>query len=129
VPPLIFRYKIYKGLECPIIPIGLKSAAGWRKAWGYVDSGSIYSILQLEEARSLKIDVEKGQRRMVKVGSGDVFPIYLHLLEVQVGSERFEALIGFSKGLKVGFNILGREPFFGKFRVCFDDAKRIASFE
>lgn len=49
--------------------------------------------------------------------------------EVQVGSERFEALIGFSKRLKVGFNILGREPFFGKFRVCFDDAKRVVSFE
>jgi len=41
-PPLIFRYKIYKGLESPIIPIGLKSAIGWRKVWGYIDSGSIY---------------------------------------------------------------------------------------
>jgi hypothetical protein len=62
-PPLIFRYKVYKGLESPIIPIGLKSAIGWRKVWGYIDSGSIYSILQEGEAQRLKIAIEEGQKK------------------------------------------------------------------
>lgn len=127
--PLTFPYKVYKGLECPTIPIGLRSDIGWKKVWGYVDSGFIHSILHEGEGQRLRIEIEKGQRRTVKVGSGDIFPMDLHRLEVQVGSERFQALIGFSKDLKVGFNILGRQPFFERLRVCFDDAKKLVSFE
>jgi len=66
---------------------------------------------------------------MIKVGSGEIFPIYLHPLEVQVGNKRFQALIGFSRDLKVGFNILASHPFFERFRVCFDDAKKLVPFE
>lgn len=126
--PLIYRYKIYRGLECPIIPIGLKYTANWKKVWGYIDSGSIHSILRAEEAKRLGIEVKKGQRKTVKVGNGDIFPIYLHPVEVQVGSERFEAQIGFSRDLRVGFNVLGRSPFFEKFRICFDDTKKVITF-
>jgi hypothetical protein len=71
-PPLIFRYKVYKGLESPIIPIGLKSDIGWKKVWGYVDSGSIYSILHEGRAQRLGIEIEKGERRMLKVGKGGI---------------------------------------------------------
>lgn len=84
--------------------------------------------MQAGEADRLRINIEAGTERKVKVGDGDVFSIYLHPLEVQLGGRRFKAQIGFSRDLKVGFNILGRQPFFERFRVCFDDAKKAVSF-
>jgi len=40
----------------------------------------------------------------------------------------FEAVIGFSEGLGIGFNIMGRKDFFEKFRVCFNDKTDMIQF-
>jgi len=119
---------MFQGTYSPVIPIGLGSGSIWRKVWVYVDSGSAYSIMQEEEAKRLEIEIEKGEKKYIKVGDGHTFPIYLHSLEVQIGKIRFNAKIGFSNDLKVGFNILGRLDIFNKFKICFDDKKNSLTF-
>jgi hypothetical protein len=56
-------------------------------------------------------------------------PIYLHELEVQVGTDRFSAQVGFSEKLGVGFNLLGRAGIFERFKICFQESQRVLTFE
>jgi hypothetical protein len=56
-------------------------------------------------------------------------PIYLHELEVQVGTDRFSAQVGFSEKLGVGFNLLGRAGIFERFKICFQESQRALTFE
>ena len=37
-------------------------------------------------------------------------------------------IIGFSHRLGIGFNVLGQEDIFGRFRICFDRKERIVEF-
>jgi hypothetical protein len=62
------------------------------------------------------------------VGDGGFIPVYLHKLDMQLGPKTFQATVGFSEKLGIGFNILGRTDVFDKFVVCFDDLKDYVSF-
>jgi hypothetical protein len=62
------------------------------------------------------------------VGNGDPVPVYLHDLPIQIGSQQFKAIISFSPGLGVGFNLLGRQDIFTHFDVTFSDSRRQVSF-
>ncbi|MDI6788658.1 MAG: hypothetical protein QME51_09830 [Planctomycetota bacterium] len=126
---IIFPYVFYHGMYSPIIPIGVKSASGWGKLWAYIDSGSVYSIFRYEEAASLDINIESGEKKLVKVGDGDLISLYLHTLVLQISHQQFESNVGFSEGLKVGFNIIGRHGIFERFRICFNDSQHIVRLE
>jgi len=39
--------------------------------------------------------------------------------------KEFEAVIGFSHRLGIGFNILGQESVFDRFRICFDRKEKV----
>lgn len=56
-------------------------------------------------------------------------PIYLDDLEVQLGTERFVCPVGFSANLGVKFNVLGKTGIFDRFRVCFQEAQAVLTFE
>lgn len=129
MPVIRFPYVTRRGLDSPIVCLGMRfSQEDWHKVWAYVDSGSIYSIFREDEAGRLDITIEAGERKTVKVGDGHVLTVYLHALEIQLGTERFGASVGFARGLRVGFNILGRLSIFDKFKVCFDDTLKIVTF-
>jgi len=64
----------------------------------------------------------------LQVGDGSFIPVYLHDLQIQVGSEQFNAKVGFSDKLGVGFNLLGRADIFDRFKVCFQENQRILTF-
>lgn len=57
------------------------------------------------------------------VGDGGTIPFYLHKVKIQLGSDQFEMEVGFSKQLKVGFNILGLD-IFNRYQVTFDSKKK-----
>jgi hypothetical protein len=40
----------------------------------------------------------------------------------------FDAAIGFSKQLGIGFNIIGRKDVFERFIVCFDEKEKFVEF-
>jgi predicted aspartyl protease len=124
-----FRYQQKHGKYLPIIPIRLRSAEGeWITFDGYVDSGASYSIFTEEIGEILGIDVEKGDKIHITVGDGSLITVYLHNLEVKIGKAEFNATVGFSKHLGIGFNVLGRKDFFDRFRVCFDEARKTVEF-
>jgi len=93
-----------------------------------VDSGAAVSIFSVNEALGLGLDVPAGREIRVTVGDGGSIPVYIHRLPVQVGMVRFEATIGFSPRLGVGFNLLGRQDIFRRFDVTFSDTRQRVMF-
>ena len=125
----VFRYKPFRGRLAPMITIGVKIGATWYPVEVYVDSGAAYSVLRAQMAEGIGFDYRLGNRVYLQVGDGSFIPVYLHELEVQVGSERFTAKVGFSEKLGVGFNLLGREGIFERFKICFQESQRILTFD
>lgn len=125
----IFNYKSFKGRLMPLITIGLKVEGKWYPLEVYVDSGSFYSLFQAKIAEGIGFNYKRGKRELLRVGDGGLISAYLHDLEVQLGEDRFMAQVGFSDKLGVGFNLLGRVSVFEKFKICFEEGKKIISFE
>ena|SRR3990167_3225747 len=122
---LVFPYSLHKGRSLPIIPIGIRSRNGqWWKINAYLDSGAFYSIFDDTVAELLELPLAKGGLRHAIVGDGDTIPFYVHQIELQVGKDQFPMAIGFSKQLKVGFNILGLD-LFDRYQTTFNNRKKV----
>lgn len=63
------------------------------------------------------------------VGDGNVLIAYLHKVLVSTAGKEFIATIGFSKGLGVGFYIIGRKGIFDNFVVCFNEKEKQIEFK
>ena len=127
--PDVFRYKPFRGRLAPMITIGVKMGAVWYPLEVYVDSGAAYTVLRAQIAEGVGFDYRAGNLVYLQVGDGSFIPVYLHDLEVQVGTERFTAKVGFSDKLGVGFNLLGRAGIFERFKICFQESQRVITFE
>ena len=125
---LKFPYKIYKTFPCPIVPIQLQGPKGWITFDAYVDSGAFYSIFSAQDAELMGLDFRSGRRSSITVGDGNTIPVYFHTLPIIIGNISFNALIGFSQKLGVGFNLLGRRSVFEEFVIVFDDIKKQITF-
>ena len=79
-------------------------------------------------AEVLSINAEEGKKEFVKIGDGSFIEVFTFKIPVELAEKEFEAKIGFSRSLGVGFNIIGRQDIFDKFRVCFDDAEKFMDF-
>ena len=86
---IVFPYKIYKGIFCPIIAFEAKGPNGRLIIEAYVDSGAFYTVLSDKEAIGLGIDYQKGKPIYLTVGDGSIIPVYLHLLSVKIGDVSF----------------------------------------
>jgi hypothetical protein len=127
-PIIKFPYKIYKNVACPIISIGIKGHRSWLLTEAYIDSGASISVFLDKIARDLEIDYLKGKTIYTTVGDGSLIPVYLHKLPVRIGNISFEATIGFSPRLGIGFNLLGRQDIFNRFDITFSDSQKTISF-
>lgn len=123
-----FAYVKLRGRYLPIIPLKIKGTVGWTIYNAFVDSGAGYSIFQSDVAEDINLKLEEGRREYVTVGDGSLIIVYIHRLEIQIGDEVFEAGIGFSKQLGIGFNIIGRKDIFEKFKICFDEREKVVEF-
>ncbi len=127
--PVEFSYTVHRGLKVPMIPLRVKRKKDWYDIWAFVDSGATYSIFEATEAERLGIKLEEGKKMMIVVGDGSFIPVYIHRITLQIGEEEFETEVGFSSHLGIGFNLMGRQGIFDKFKVCFSDFKGIVSFQ
>jgi hypothetical protein len=125
----VFRYKPLRGRLAPLITIGVRIGAIWYPVEVYVDSGSAYTVLRAQIADGIGFDYRTGDRVYLQVGDGSSIPVYLHQLEIQVGTDRFSAQVGFSEKLGVGFNLLGRAGILKRFKICFQESQRVLTFE
>lgn len=123
-----FPYTLYHGNPAPIVPIEIKGNDDWKSVQAYVDSGAVYSIFGIIEAKWLGLNLEKGALITAIVGDGNHIPVHLLKLPVRLGDKEFQATIGFSEKLGIGFNLIGRKDFFEYFTICFSDKKRVLTF-
>ncbi len=117
-----------RGRYLPIIPIGFKGENGLVYYDAFVDSGAGYSVFQFDVVEDLNLNLNRGEKEYVTVGDGSLIIVYVHRLKIQIGEREFEADIGFSKQLGIGFNIIGRKDIFEEFRICFDEKEKIVEF-
>lgn len=87
-----------------------------------VDSGASFSVFRAELLDCLGRRLTDGHPVYLEGVGGRILG-YRHLLPVQVGSTRFTLTAIFSQELTVSFNLVGREDFFHRFRVTFDERR------
>ena len=117
--------EISRAVFAPIISLEIWTGGRWITCEAYVDSGATYSIFNADIATLVGLKYQKGQKIFVKVGDGGLIPVYLHQLPVRFAGVKFNATLGFSESLGVGFNLLGRADFFHRFKICFNDKERV----
>jgi len=122
-----FPYKKLAGRFLPIVPIEVKGKE-WVSYDAYVDSGAGYSIFHSDVAEDLEISLEDGDKVYITVGDGSQIITYLHKILVRVADQKFKVTIGFSERLGIGFNIIGQEDIFDRFKICFDRSKKVIEF-
>lgn len=103
-----FPFQRIGGVLQPVIPIGIKLGFAWQRVDVYIDSGATFTVLKARIAERYNFDYRQGNPVNIQVGDGRLIRIYLHNLDIQIGSERFTCPIGFSDNLGVPFNVLGK---------------------
>ncbi len=116
-----FPYVELRGRLLPIVPVEVNDI----EFYAFVDSGASFSIFHSDIAEMLELKIESGEKVLVTVGDGSLIPVYIHELKVKFADKEFEAKIGFSKKLGIGFDIIGRKDFFDNFKICFDEKNKI----
>ncbi len=114
----------FKDKCLPILPLELKGS-DWIEFNAYADSGASYSVFHSDIAEILEFDYEKGEKTYITVGDGSLITVFKHQVSVRFNGQDFTAVIGFSRNLGIGFNIIGRESFFDRFVFCFDDKNKV----
>ena len=113
------------GRYAPIVYLQTWTGNRWLYLQAYVDSGASWSVFHMDVAQLLGIKLSRAKRRYVSLGNGNALPIYLHQIRVRFAGVEFLAPAGFSDALSMGFNLLGREGFFTRFAMCFNDHARL----
>ena len=112
----------------PIVSIWLKGGEEWVEFKAFVDSGAGYSIFKAEMAEILGLRLEDGKESYVTVGDGSLIKVYLRDVRVRIADKEFEAAVGFSRHLGIGFNVIGRLDIFERFKICFDESEKMIEF-
>ena len=112
-----------EGLYFPIIPIRIFHKPILINSTALIDSGATISVFRPDVASDLNLKIETGKEIFLG-GVGGRIKGYLHKLKIEVSGKNFVSPIVFSYEYFVSFNLLGRQAFFEKFRVCFDEKSK-----
>jgi hypothetical protein len=116
--------KDVSGQYFPVIPLVLKYGHKKIDTDALIDSGATFSVFQPAIADYLGIKIDSG-KKLVLGGVGGRIKGYLHKLEINVSDKMFTCPIVFSREYLVSFNLLGRKDVFNKFKITFDERKKI----
>jgi len=118
-----FKYKFTNYNYYPIISVSLSKGSYKTKVSALIDSGASISIFGEDTANELNIHIEKGEKRMLG-GVGGRIVGYVHKIKMKVAGKSFICPVVFSREYKVSFNLLGRDTFFEKFKITFDEKNK-----
>lgn len=129
-PTLItFPYrKNPEGQFFPIIPLRFYFGKKTIDSSALVDSGATVSIFRTEVANDLGLEIEKGEEIYLG-GVGGRIKGYIHKLEIETADRKFFCPIVFSHEYFVSFNLLGRQEFFKRFRIIFEEKRNYVKLE
>jgi len=117
----VFPYKSdAKGNFFPVISVSIKAGKAKKTFSALVDSGATVSIFRAEVADVLRVKLESG-KEIYLGGVGGHIKVYLHRLKIEIAGRKFTCPVVFSREYLVSFNLLGREGFFKKFRIIFEE--------
>jgi hypothetical protein len=124
-PPTLYQfpYVRFHGKYYPLIPIALTRGDRNVNTFALLDSGASISVFRPEIAEALNIPRKSRTGMRLGTAAGGV-DIGISRVRVEVGRTAFKARIGFSRAFAASFNILGRESFFHKFSICFNEMSR-----
>lgn len=117
---LKFSYQLIRGKLFPIIPVTLKYGDQEIRIEALVDAGANFSIFDAKVAKLLGINLEEGDK-ICPIGIGGHICAYLHDITMTVDNITIQTKVAFSAEFAVSLNIIGRQGFFDKFIVCYDD--------
>jgi hypothetical protein len=122
--PLQFPYIKFRQRYYPLIPIALSNGTHFVNTYALIDSGASTSVFRPEIAKALRVSPKKKDIFRLATASGGV-----HILQAKVGVQiadiKFNTAIGFSAVPATEFNIIGREGFFDRFTICFNEAAKV----
>lgn len=115
-----FPYVKFHGKFYPLIPITLRRGRYNVSTFALIDSGASISVFRPEIAHALRLPIKGREKFSLSTADGKV-GIGVAKVGVEVEESRFQAKIGFSDTYAASFNILGREGFFHRFSICFNE--------
>ncbi len=116
------------GNTFPVVPLSMEFGAKKKEFFALIDSGASISIFRSEVAESLGINIGKG-KEIYLGGVGGRIKGYLHRLKIEVAGKRFICPIVFSRDYLVSLNLLGRDGFFKRFRITFEEKENYLKLE
>lgn len=115
-----FPYVRFHGRWYPLIPLTLRKGRRVVNTFALLDSGASISVFRPEIAKALRIPVRGRAGVRLGTANGGV-NIRVEKIDMSVENTHFRASIGFSDVYAAVFNILGRESFFHRFSICFNE--------
>ena len=124
-----FPYKTdARGNAFPVIPLTLQFRDKKKDFFALIDSGATVSIFRAEVADVLGIEIEKG-KQLYLGGVGGHIKGYLHRLKIEAAGKKFNCPVVFSREYLVSFNLLGRQEFFKRFKIIFEEKRNRLKLE
>ena len=117
-----------KGQYYSVIPLRFHLPKKMIDSSALVDSGATISIFKTEVASNLGLTIEQG-KEIYLGGVGGHIKGYLHKIKIEVAGKSFICPIVFSREYLVSFNLLGRQEFFKRFKINFEEAKNFLRLE
>lgn len=125
----IFPYRQNpEGQLFPVIPLRLQFKTKILDSSALIDSGATISIFRADVAQNLGLKIENG-KEIYLGGVGGRIKGYLHKLPIEVAGKKFLCPLVFSYEYLVSLNLLGREEFFKRFRIIFEEKKSLLKLE
>lgn len=118
-----YSYKFRGDNVYPIVEVVLEKDKRKIKVDALIDSGATISVFQGSIGEYLGVQIESGQRRIFQGVSGKIVG-YIHEVNLQIDNVKFLCKIAFSSELATTLNILGRDNFFEKFLIIFDELNK-----
>lgn len=121
---IVFPYReSTSGDFFPIVNFNLHYKGNVINTSALIDSGATISIFREEVAEELGLEIEKGKETYLG-GIGGRIKGYIQVLKVEIAGKEFSCPVVFSREYLVSFNLLGRDSFFPKFKITFEEAKQ-----
>lgn len=115
-----FPYVKFHGRSYPLIPVTLRNKDHSVNTFALLDSGASVSVFRPEIVKALHLTKTNGASVRMGTPAGGV-DVSMFKVEIAVRHTKFKTTIGFSNKYAASFNILGREGFFHRFSVCFNE--------
>jgi hypothetical protein len=115
-----FPYSYRRQQLFPIIPVTVSIEPYDIATDALLDSGANISVFRQEIAECLGLQIESGEEILLHGLGGRVMG-YIHEVTMEVEQISFPCKVVFSSELTVGINLIGRQDFFEKFKVTFNE--------